>query len=157
MGQALPGMPRRAVRPPLLARVRAQLRGWRLAGDLAAGADPGSSDELAVRAASLCSPHSREDLAARLERAVHETERPNPYGVVLAPMDRRAIRDARAELLALAADVRSGGGLDARGRALVHRLLSDGAGPLYTGNGELLLGAIAEARLALRRGRGADG
>jgi len=51
-----------------------------------------------------------------------------------APVNRAAVRRARAELDALAARLVSSEPLDVRGVARVRTLLADGTGPLYRGH-----------------------
>lgn len=136
-------------RSPRAPRLRARLYGWRLDGDLAAGADPASSPDLAARAAWLCRTRHRAQLAAGLERIVREANRPGRSLTASRPTHRPTIHAARPELLAVATVLRGPHDLHARGLALVRRLLVDDVSPLYTGGVDLLLPALAEIRGSL--------
>jgi hypothetical protein len=58
------------------ARIRSSLRRSELTRALAEGADPSSSDELAVRAGQLTSARSRRSLARAMRRTIDEAHRP---------------------------------------------------------------------------------
>src|SRR5262249_32959583 len=57
-------------------RVRAAVHRGELTRRLAEGADPGASDELAVRAAQLTSNRTRRSLARAMRRTIAEAHRP---------------------------------------------------------------------------------
>jgi hypothetical protein len=101
---------------------------------LADGADPLASPSLARRAAILLKQRTRRRLAGGVEKAVLEAEDPRPHSPVSAaiPVQRRAVLNARSELLLLAAALRTAPDPQPRGIAAVSVLLSDGAGPLFT-------------------------
>lgn len=139
-------------RVPQSARVRARLRGWSLDAELASGADPGSRPELAARARWLCRARHRRQLATGLEHIVREAERPASPLTASPPVHRPTIRAARADLLAIAAELRQPGSLAPRGIALVRRLLVDDVGPLHAGGMERLQPALAEIRAAMDQG-----
>jgi hypothetical protein len=66
------------------------------------------------------------------------------------PVQRDAVRDSRAELLALAAELRQATDASARGVATAKLLLTDGDGPLYAERGlGALAGAVSRARVWL--------
>jgi hypothetical protein len=111
-------------------RLVARLRSATLDRELAAGASPDSRVALAVHAEHLHAGRQRSLLARSLRRvgAVPDTAADRR---LRTPLDREAIRCARAELEALAARLASSEPLDVRGVARVRTLLSDGTGPLY--------------------------
>jgi hypothetical protein len=123
--------------PSLRARVIARLRRWELDHALADGADLAGAPLLAARAAQLVSPASRYRIAAALERIalMNDAQR----GRLRTPPLRSAVRANRDELLRLAATLRDGGLLYARGIAVLELIVIDGTGPAYTDSrGELL-------------------
>jgi hypothetical protein len=114
-------------------RLKAQLCAAALDRALAAGSSPESSVALAVHAAHLHKGAQRSLLARSLRRVGACSEAPSaqhPH----APFDRDAVRQARAELEALAVRLASSEPLDIRGVARVRTLLVDGTGPLYGGH-----------------------
>ena len=122
------GLRMRRVRP--WDRLTARLRTATLDRALAAGASPESSVTLAVHAQHLHNGAQRSLLARSLRRVGASSEAPSaqhPH----APVDREAVRRARAELEALVARLASSEPLDVRGVARVRTLLADGTGPLY--------------------------
>jgi hypothetical protein len=133
---------------PLAIRARAWCRASRLDAELAAGGDPWSTRELFARACQLLAPRTRATLATRLDALVADASRP---GLVIrpAPIQRRAVLDAREALLALRRRVGGVEPVGLRGIAATSRLLGDGSGPVYNaGAGESLL-AAAERIAAL--------
>jgi hypothetical protein len=138
----------RALQPSLSARLAARLLARRLDRALIAGADPVSSPRLAARAALLTSPSTRGELADGLDRLVASAQLP--------PQRRRALPRhssvlANSALLReLATMLRDTCPLYADGVAMVHSLLTDGTGPVYSaGDGRALEGALLRARAAL--------
>src|SRR3954462_5828737 len=104
---------------------------------------------LAWRAVELTSDENRFVLARSLTDAVHAAdERLLPTA---SPLARRAVRECRPELLALAArlyDLLQP--VTARGILAVDRLLADGRGPMYgDGDAGRLLEAARRARTAV--------
>jgi hypothetical protein len=121
---------RRALDPPRSARLAARVLGGRLDRALIAGADPASSPRLAARAARLTTRSTRAELAEGLELLLARAQHP-PSSRALAP--RHASILANAELMReLASTLRGPAPLYARGVAMIHRLLTDGTGPVYT-------------------------
>jgi hypothetical protein len=135
---------------PIPLSVKVWLRRDALDGRLARGASPDEAPELAARAAQLLSPRSRLVLARGLERAVEAVgEHGSCYGAS-APLDRPGIERAEAELLDLAALLRSSEPVQPRGVALVEQLLTHGDSPLYAIAPEgALREAARQARAAL--------
>jgi hypothetical protein len=129
----------------LLVRARASA----LDHELAAGASPESSLPLAVHAGRLCEPAQRRLLACSLTRIVAASDAPMGCRMK-APICRPEVRQARAELAALAGRLSGSGPVDVHGVARVRTLLADGAGPLYqSGPPERLRHELAAVLTAL--------
>lgn len=138
----------RALAPSLRARFAARARSGSLDRALIAGADPADAPQLAARAAMLTSRLSRTSIAEGLERLLAAAQ---------GPASQRRMRPLRAPVLAsagelreLAALLRGSSPLYARGIALLGQLLSDGTGPAYFGEGDVLARRLQEAREAMR-------
>ena len=142
---AYAGVHARRPRPAL--RLHVALRRLRLDRELAAGADPGESELLALRAAQLVGPRIRGQLARGLRRAIVSGSQRRGAGV---PVCRAAVLEARPALLALVDDLVEVHDPAPRGVALALALLTDGGGPLYRpwSPGELQA-AAEQARHAL--------
>ena len=98
---------------------------------LARGEDPASDRALELRAQRLSGLAERRRLAEALEGVILSAHRGGArYSVQVAPRG-QAVRDCAGDLRALAARLRDGGPVDVQGVAMVARLLSDGASPLY--------------------------
>lgn len=120
----------RALRPSWTARLAARSFGARLDRALIDGTDPASSPRLAARAALLTTPSTRNELADGLDLILASAQRPPNRRRVLP---RHSLVLANAPLLReLAATLRGPAPLYAHGIAMLHRLLSDGTGPMYT-------------------------
>ena len=139
----------RARKPSRAARLVARLRGSMLDHALIEGADPAASQRLCARAALLTSAPVRGELADGLELLAARAQRPSrrwwasPRAVAAA---------ANAELLReLAALLRERPTPQARGVAMVLRLLSDGTGPMYDGDARALERELREARATIAR------
>ncbi len=128
------------------------LRRASLDARLAAGEDPQSAPDLALRARQLCDLDARRrlgrDLLGILRRA--ETWRWSLTSTI-APAT-AAIGDARPALIQLAVALRSPEPVRAQGVAQVLVLLRDGNGPLYAHGDEpgALYFAARDAMLAMR-------
>ena len=113
---------------PLAVRVH---RAW-LDGQLAEGRRPDSDPELALRARQLTSEEMRHRLSRALLRIVDVANRtPRPRRTAAAPLDRSAVLEARALLIQLAQRLDAEDSVNPRGVAMVSRLITDGAGPMY--------------------------
>jgi hypothetical protein len=121
----------------------------RLDRALIAGSDPAASDQLAARAAALTSRRFRTLLADGLERMPQAAER-EPGRLRVRP--RRHVLANATALLELAELLRSAAPLYASGIALANRLLTDGTGPAYAGDGAELTSLLARARTAMCAG-----
>jgi hypothetical protein len=143
-----------AMTPGQLARLAARMRSGALDRALIAGADPASSAQLGARVASLTSPRFRGSVADGLERLLVVAERPTRRWWAAA--HRGAVVANAHELRELAALLRGGRLLYARGVAILGELLSDGVGPAYLGDAGELAQELHRARIALA-GREASG
>lgn len=123
-------------------RVLAWCRAAALDQALADGADPEGSAYLAARALQLTSAKSRRHLADGVRRALAAgterrpgASRPDRMSMwpTSVPVHRASVATAAAELGALPGYLLAAGPVPAQGVAMVRRLLSDGAGPLYRG------------------------
>jgi hypothetical protein len=128
------------------------LRRASLDARLAAGEDPQSAPDLALRARQLCDLHTRRalgrDIVALLNRAGDQR-----WSLTSAiPRSGAAIDAARPALTQIAIALRSPEPVRAQGVARVLVLLRDGNGPLYVhdGDGSALYVAARDALLAMR-------
>jgi len=115
---------------------------------LAAGADPAATPALARRARQLTSRRRRTALAGDILNLVKAAEQPERGVGAAVPLQRREILFERHLLLGLADDLVSDDALSPGGVALVARLLTDGASPLYADGS--LRRALTQARAALQ-------
>ena len=107
------------------------------------------SPRLAWRTAELVDADNRVELSRSLTAIVHAAdERLLPSA---SPIDRNAVRGARAQLLSLASHLCDlSRPVTPRGVLIVERLLVDGSGPLYQrGSSNRLRLAVADADAAL--------
>jgi hypothetical protein len=103
-----------------------------LVRELAAGAPPGLSPELALRASKLVNERHRRQLVRALRRATHEAHQAPMTRASISIVNRRAVVDAEVALDALIARLSSDRAVAPRGMAMVERLITDGvASPLY--------------------------
>jgi hypothetical protein len=112
-------------------RARVALRHAQLDRRLAAGEPSAGDRAMTVRAWQLTRPRMRRQLADSLERVVHDCDGAQPAEGAAGGARHAEVRVARGEMLWLAARLRDGRPVSAHGVALVLRLLSDGASPLY--------------------------
>jgi hypothetical protein len=123
-------------------RIRVAARRVALTQELADGADPSASRELALRARQLTGPGERRSLARTLQRTIEDARRPALGRVAVLPIRRRAVIEAEEPLRMMIERLRDPGPVNAEGMALIHRMITDGtSSPLY----------IATAPGALRR------
>lgn len=95
----------------------------------------------------------RFSLAEGIERVLRDIDAPRPALAASIPVQRRAVRDAREELTALASQLRTDPTVSSRGLDLTRELLTDACGPLYTPSApHALADAAHQARVALRHG-----
>ena len=119
---------------PILTRLRAAARHTALTQELAAGADPSASAELAICARRLISRRMRTALAGTLERVVRDARRP-PFELAPIPVQRGEVMEAEAPLRAMIARLRDPRPAAPEGMALIHRIVTDGTwSPLFGGS-----------------------
>jgi hypothetical protein len=131
--------------------VLARLHGARLDHELACGASPEASAEIALRAQYLVRPQTRRMLAQTLRRILAEAARGRtaPVGPLPLPTRRRVVA-ARRELETLIERLLAPCPVPACGVAKVRVLVTEGCGPLYhpAGPGDLRT-CLVEAANAL--------
>lgn len=111
-------------------RILARLRSRGLDRQLAAGRSPESHPLLSLRAQRLTRPSTRAALAAAIGRVLREaTSGARKRQPPLA--DLAAVRAVERDLVGLVDHLVAPVPVSARGVALVHEMLVDGAGPLY--------------------------
>jgi hypothetical protein len=116
----------------LTLRLKVAVKRDALLRDLAAGAPPALSPELALRASKLASDRHRRHLAGALGRAIREAHQPAPTRSSISIVDRVAVIDAEAAIQALIDRLRSDQPVALQGVAIVERLVTEGAAsPLY--------------------------
>ena len=115
-------------------RVRTALHRVKLTRALAEGADPRSSDELALRARQLTSARHRTTLASGLRRVIAETHHPARTRGSVTLVDRRAVLDAESVIAEMIERLLALRAVESEGMAMIERLLTnaDGSSPLYT-------------------------
>jgi hypothetical protein len=103
-----------------------------LNAELAAGAPPALSPELALRASQLSSEPCRRELARTWRRTTREARRPTLGRANVSIIRRGAVIDAEPAIEALIARLSDGEPVAVQGMAMLERLLSEGASsPLY--------------------------
>jgi len=134
-----------------LERLLTALHSWRLDHDLAAGASPEASAQLALRGLRLVRLKERRALARSLRRLLEEAGRPQPRLFRSAsPIRADRVAQVHAELARLEERLLTPGPVSAQGMAQVNVLLTDGTGPLYQHGGcEVLRRRVLEAINAL--------
>ena len=138
----------RLLRPSWIARTAARVRAPTLDRALMRGADLAGSSWLAARAAQLTDEHARQQIADSLDRVLHVPHDRRGRGRVTP--SRRAVLTNEPELRELTALLRGSTPIYARGVAMLHALLTDGTGPVYTDpDGALLETRLQEAREAI--------
>jgi hypothetical protein len=137
----------RALTPGRATRLSARMRAGALDRALIAGADPASSPKLAARATSLTSSRFRALIADGLERLPRVAEGPTRRW--WAASRRGAVLANARDLAELAALLRGGSVLYARGIAILGELLADGTGPAYRSEAGDLARELHRARIAL--------
>jgi hypothetical protein len=114
-------------------RLRVALRRGRLTREIAMGCDPVASPERKLRSKQLCRPTSRRRAADALRTAVAELDRPRRVISPAVPVSRAAVAECREGLLGLAHALEFAQPVNPCGVARAFELVTDGAGPLYSG------------------------
>ena len=140
------------VGPSVRLRLRTRLRRDHLDGELASGAGPASSPDLALRAAQLQSQALRSRLANAIVEMLRRAHEPNLGRFTVAGEQQNAeIRQYADNLRALVARLRDDRPIDIQGAAMTARLVNDRTSPLYRAGDQGLGSAVLSARLALDR------
>jgi hypothetical protein len=130
-------------KPRLAVRLAARLRGFSLDERLIAGENPSGSQLLSAHAARLTSPRSREAIAAGLAALMRAAEQPARMSRVNP--DRSAVLANRQALEDIAQRLESRAAVYAPGVARLDRLLTDSAGPAFTGGVKALADELTRA------------
>jgi hypothetical protein len=130
--------------PSLAVRIRTRLARARLDTELASGADPAGSPELALRAEQLSSPAER----SRIATALVDTLGGEPMIPVRRPQ-RAVVRGAANEILALVNRLLDDRPAGIAGLAAAARLAGDRRGPMHRHGAGNLNDAIQSALAAL--------
>ncbi len=116
-------------------RVRHGLSAWWHAAELdrqlAIGADPSTSDALAIRAHRITRPRSRRRVAGGLSGALRGAKDRTPGFTAAVRPDARELLAAGPVVAALHGRLRTAEPVSARGVAILLGLLTDGTSPLY--------------------------
>jgi hypothetical protein len=126
-------------KPSWLTRLRVRWKRLELDSELAGGANPGKSEELALRAQQLAEPAMRARIAAEIENVFRlATEGPGPRAttaMVTAGFIGYRVAANRPLLAALAGKLRDKGPHAVRGLAMASVLIGDAGSPLYDRSG----------------------
>jgi hypothetical protein len=119
-------------RERLRARLLVAWRGAELDRQLARGVEPHSSLLLELRAGKLTSARGRRRLADGLERTYRRAQTASsPRFTATVPPNVPELLDAQPVLITIERRLRSSAPVGARGVAMIHTLLTNGASPLY--------------------------
>jgi hypothetical protein len=132
-----------------VARLLARARAGSLDRALIAGADPTGSRQLAARVARLTAPRTRALIAEGLDRLVQAARGPQRRWWAVG--QRHPLLANAEDLHELAALLRGGTPLHARGIAILSEALSDGTGPAYHGDATAVARWLHDARAAMAR------
>ncbi|HEY7631911.1 MAG TPA: hypothetical protein VH817_14480 [Thermoleophilaceae bacterium] len=115
----------------LALKIEVLARRWSLDRRLVEGALPESDAALRLRARQLTGTKNRRKLASSLMRAADRVSRPNVFSPT-APLDRRAVAEARPQMIELSHRLEDSSPVGVRGVAMIHQLLTDGTSPMYS-------------------------
>ena len=117
---------------PIRVRMRVATHRGALTEQLAEGAEPTSSPELALRASQLTNDRRRRQLARSLRRTMTEVRNPAPTRALVSIVNRHAVFEAEDAIQATIGRLASPDPVAVKGMAMLDRILSDGASsPLY--------------------------
>ena len=134
--------------PSLAIRIRTRFGRGELDRELANGADPAGSAELALRAEQLSSPAERARIANALVESLGDARRGEPMNLRLRPQ-REVVRDAAGDSLALVLRLRDDQPVGTAGMATAARLVDDRRSPMYRDDAGDLHDAIRSAQSAI--------
>jgi hypothetical protein len=113
-------------------RVKVAARRIALTEQLANGADPTSTPELALRAAQLTSDRQRRQMARALRRTISEARDPAVTRGFVSIINRRAVLEANDAMQATIARLASPDPVRVKGMAMLEHMLTDGlTSPIY--------------------------
>jgi hypothetical protein len=113
-------------------RLRTSVHRAKLTRALAEGADPGASDELALRARQLTSERNRRTLARSLRRSIADAHRPTRTRGAVPIIDRRGVLDAEPAIAEMVERLLGPRPVQAAGMAMIERILTNAdRSPLY--------------------------
>ena len=113
-------------------RVKVATRRAALTRQLADGADPSSTPELALRATQLTSARRRRQMARTLRQTITEARQPSLMRAVVSIIDRHAVREAEDAMQMTIARLASPEPVTPKGMAMLEHMLTDGiTSPLY--------------------------
>ena len=134
--------------PSFTVRIRTRFGRATLDSELAHGADPAGSAELALRAKQLNSPAERTRIANALVEGLGDARRGEPMTLRLRPQ-RQVVRDAADDILALVLRLRDNRPAGVAGVAAAARLVDDRRSPMYRDGAGDLRDAIRSAQVAI--------
>jgi hypothetical protein len=132
----------------LAVRIRTRIGRAELDSELANGADPTGSAELALRAEQLNSPPERARIANALVESLGDARRGEPMTLRPQPQ-REVVRDAADAILALVLRLRDDRPVGIAGVAAAARLVDYRRGPMYRDDAGDLHHAIRSAQSAM--------
>ncbi|HUA47863.1 MAG TPA: hypothetical protein VMA77_21680 [Solirubrobacteraceae bacterium] len=113
-------------------RIRVAVQRAELTERLAEGADPTSSQELALRASQLTSESRRRQMARSLRRTITEARDPAVTRALVSIINRYAVLEAGDAIQATIARLAGPEPVTAKGMAMLERMATDGiSSPLY--------------------------
>lgn len=137
-------------RPGLALWVRVRWQRLALDSALAAGADPATSPDLALRARQLAAPKARESLADSIERLLDLAARGSAaqFASIRVPFSREQVEATRPRLTGLIEALRTERRQPVQGLARASLLVEGGRGPLYVHDSPHGLERAVEATLS---------
>jgi hypothetical protein len=118
---------------PTRLRLRVAANRDALTQNLAEGADPSSSPELALRASQLTSDRRRREMVRTWRRMISEARRPSATRLLVSIVNRRAVFDAEDAIQVMIARLSSPDPVAVKGMAMAERIVTDGlTSPLYS-------------------------
>ena len=136
------------IHPHLFSRLRTRWFRRTLTRLIAMGADPGSDESLGVRARNLTRLRTRRRIAGGLEHVVETAERRTLHWTAAAPLDAKAVLEARTDLIMLATRLKSPEPVNPCGVAQAELLLSDYESPLQNNDATETVREAARRALA---------
>ncbi len=144
-------------RPRLALRLRTAARRTKLTQALAAGAQPDSSPELALRATQLTSRRHRNVLARTVGRVIEDAHRAPLTRGHMVIIRRHAALEAESQLLQVRERLSGSEPVDVRGMAMLEQIITNGErSPLYNNSERGALQRALSFALAAMDGAAVD-